>query len=78
MGVEFSQMVIMKKCISISNRNVPFIGFVLSYYVSLCSEFRVVMSVMISAYKLSSVRLYLQFFLLSTHVLFTLFVFVDE
>jgi len=36
--------------------------FVLSYYVSLCSEFRVVMSVMISVLKRCSVRLYLQLF----------------
>ena len=39
-----------------------FIFFVLSYYESLRSEFRVVMSVTISAYKLCSVRLYLQLF----------------
>ena len=36
--------------------------FVLSYCVSLRSEFRVVMSVTISAYKSCSVRLYLQLF----------------
>jgi hypothetical protein len=36
--------------------------FVLSYYVSLHSEFRVVMSVTISALKRYSVRLYLQLF----------------
>ena len=35
----------------------------LSYYVSLRSEFRVVMSVTISTLKRSSVRLYLQFFI---------------
>ena len=34
--------------------------FVLSYYVSLRSEFRVMMSVTISAYKSCSVRLYRQ------------------
>ena len=36
--------------------------FVLSYYVSLRSEFRIVMSVMISAYKRCSVHLCLQLF----------------
>jgi hypothetical protein len=35
---------------------------VLSYYESLCSEFRVVMTVAISALKRCSVRLYLQLF----------------
>ena len=39
-----------------------FLFFVLSYYVSLRSEFRVVMSVTISAKKRCSVRLYLQLF----------------
>ena len=43
-----------------NNNNVVFI--VLSYYVSLRSEFRVVMSVAISAYKQCLVRLYLQLF----------------
>jgi hypothetical protein len=37
-------------------------GFVLSCYVSLCSVFRVVISVTISAWKRYSVRLYLQLF----------------
>ena len=36
--------------------------FVMSYYVSLRSEFRVVISVTIFAYKRCSVRLYLQLF----------------
>ena len=36
--------------------------FMFSYYVSLRSEFRIVMSVTISAYNRSSVRCYLQFF----------------
>ena len=40
----------------------PFQFFVLSYYVSLRSEFRVAMSVTISAYKERYVRLYLQLF----------------
>ena len=61
--------------------------FLLSFYVFLRSDFRVVMSVTISAYKLCSVRLYLQLFvggLMSlppvvcrrAHVLFPLFVIV--
>jgi hypothetical protein len=50
--------------------------FVLYYYVSLRSEFRVVMSVTISAWKRRSVRLYLQFFLGGLVSLFTLFEFV--
>ena len=50
--------------------------FELYYYVSLRSEFRVVMSVTISAWKRRSVRLYLQFFLGGLVSLFTLFEFV--
>jgi hypothetical protein len=47
--------------------------FVLSYYASLLSEFRVVVFT-ISTYKRCSVRLYLQLFV--SELLFTLFVFV--
>jgi hypothetical protein len=50
---------------------------VLSYYVSLRSEFGVVMSVTVSAHKRCSVRLYFRLFGRSAHVLFVLFVFVD-
>jgi hypothetical protein len=53
--------------------------FVLSYYVSIRAEFHVVMYVTIFAYKLCSVRLYLQLFvggLVSYLQLFTLFPFV--
>ena len=39
-----------------------FLFFVLSYYVTLRSKFRVVISVTISSYKRCSVRLYLQLF----------------
>ena len=46
--------------------------FVLSYCVSLRPEFRVVMSVTISAYKLYSVRLYLQLFV-GEHVSYLLY-----
>jgi len=51
--------------------------FVLSYYVSLRSEFRVVMSVTISTWKRCSICLHLQLFV-SKHVLSTLFVFACE
>jgi len=50
--------------------------FVLYYYVSLRSEFRVVMSVTISAWKRRSVRLYLQLFVGGLLSLFTLIEFV--
>jgi hypothetical protein len=48
--------------------------FVLSYYASLLSEFRVVVFVTISTYKRCSVRLYFQLFV--SELLFTLFGFV--
>jgi len=63
----------------LSNYNVAgchnYLVFVLSYYVFLRSEFRVVMSVTISAWEQCSVRLYLQLFL-GGIMSFRLFVFV--